>query len=63
MISKDLQPMTIRELAQIYKGTALSETAIRRAINAGKIKAARIGVKFFVTPAAVEDFLLGANEK
>ena len=51
--------LTIEEAARLYKGTALTRTALRRLIVTGEIPHRRVSAKYLVTAAAIERWLQG----
>ena len=53
------RPLTIKQVAELYEGTAVTAHTIRLAIKRGLIPHARLGRKYLVTPESVEAWLRG----
>lgn len=49
--------LTIEAAAKLYEGTSLTQTAIRRLVRSGEIPSRRIGAKYLITAAAIENWL------
>ena len=49
--------LTIETAAKRYEGTALTASAIRRLVRSGEIPSCRIGTKYLITAAAIENWL------
>ena len=49
--------LTIEAAAKLYEGTSLTHTAIRRLVRSGEIPSRRIGAKYLITAAAIENWL------
>ena len=49
--------LTIEAAAKLDEGTALTQTAIRRLVRSGEIPSRRIGAKYLITAAAIENWL------
>ena len=55
--------LTIAQAAELYKGTALTETAIRRLIKTGQLKSRRVGTKYLILESTIEEWLNGTDEE
>ena len=49
--------LTIEAAAKLYSDTALTPTAIRRLVRSGEIPSRRVGAKYLITVAAIENWL------
>ena len=56
---RTMKPLTIKQMAALYEGTGLTESAIRRAVVSGAIPSIRIGTKYLLLTENVEKFLRG----
>lgn len=55
--------LTIEAAAKLYEGTSLTQTAIRRLVRSGEIPSRRIGAKYLITAAAIENWLNSPPER
>jgi len=53
--------MTIKQAGKRYG--ALTEAAIRRGVKSGAIRSVRVGAKYLITPAAIDEFLNGNTQE
>jgi len=51
--------LAIEDASKLYSGTALTPTAIRRLVRAGKIPIRKVGAKCLIAGAAIEGWPLG----
>ena len=49
--------LTIEAAGKRYEGTALTPSAIRRLVRSGEIPSRRLGAKYLITAAAIENWL------
>ena len=54
-----MQPTTIKQAAEHFKGSSLTESAIRRAVVSGAIPSIRVGNKYLLLIENIEAWLLG----
>ena len=54
---------TVKSATKHYEGTALTESAIRRLVRSGEIPSRRVGAKYLITAAAIENWLNSAPEQ
>lgn len=55
--SEPSQVLTIQAAAKLYEGTSLTASAIRRLVRAGEIPSRKVGAKYLITAAAIENWL------
>jgi len=58
-----MKPLTLIQMANHYKGTGLTPTALRRGVVSGEIHSIRVGKKYLLTVEAVERWLSGEPAK
>lgn len=49
--------LTIEAAAKLYEGTSLTASAIRRLVRTGEIPSRKVGAKYLITAAAIENWL------
>lgn len=55
--------LTIKQLAELYKGTAVTEYAIRQWVKRGEFTTIRSGKKALINAAVFESFLTNGGAK
>ena len=55
--------LTIEGAAELYQGSALTPTAIRRLVRSGEIPSRKVGAKYLITIAAIENWLNSTPEQ
>jgi len=55
--------LTVEKAARLYRGTALTPTAIRRLVRSGDIPSRKVGAKYLITIAAIENWLNSTPEQ
>lgn len=55
--------LTIAAAAKLYRGTSLTESAIRRLVRSGGIPSRKVGAKYLITASAIENWLNAPSKK